>query len=124
MPTAWEALADPTRREIVQQLARQDHSAGEIAELFAISRPGVSKHLRVLREAGLVRTRAEAQSRVYSLDPAGLGEIERWCSEITEFWSGRLGALGTEIARGKRDRARSGRTAGRQATRTQEERTA
>lgn len=105
MPTAWEALADPTRREIVRRLAAADLTAGEVAGAFAISRPGVSRHLRVLREAGLVRARSEGQRRVYSLDIEAAAEVERWAEEVRAFWDRRLDALGTEIARGRRPRS-------------------
>ena len=104
MTTAWESLSDPVRREIVHRLARADLTAGEIAEAFEISRPGVSRHLRVLREAGVVRARADGRRRVYSLAPDGLDEVRRWCDEVAGFWAQRLDALGTEIARGRRER--------------------
>lgn len=111
MTTAWDALSDSSRREIVARLAQGELTAGEIAGAFRISRPGVSRHLRVLRDAGLVTVRAEAQRRVYALDPQGLEELDRWRAEIADFWSQRLDALGTEIARGRR-RASAGRAAG------------
>jgi DNA-binding transcriptional ArsR family regulator len=99
---AAEALADPTRRRIVELLAEQDRSAGELAAEFSTSRPAVSRHLRVLRERGLVRARSEAQRRVYSLDPAPLAELDAWLARYRSFWSQRLDALDTELARGSR----------------------
>ena len=96
---ALEALADPTRRRIVELLAEGEHSAGEIASQFRTSRPGISRHLRVLREQGFVRTRAEAQRRLYSLDPAPLAELDDWLERYRSFWTNRLDALDTEIRR-------------------------
>jgi DNA-binding transcriptional ArsR family regulator len=72
------ALADPIRRQIVELLCTQKLSAGDIAAHFAVSRPAVSRHLRVLREAGLVRVEGAAQHRLYSLQPAPLKELEAW----------------------------------------------
>jgi DNA-binding transcriptional ArsR family regulator len=104
MQAALEALGDPTRRRIVEELAQADRTAGELAALFDIIRPGVSRHLRVLREAGLVRSEPDAQRRVYSLAPEPLDELGDWVSRTQLFWTQRLDALGTEIARGKRAR--------------------
>ena len=94
-----EALADPTRRRIVELLADGERSAGEIAAQFRTSRPGISRHLRVLREQGLVTTRSEAQRRLYSLDPAPLAELDAWLGRYRSFWTNRLDALDTEIRR-------------------------
>jgi DNA-binding transcriptional ArsR family regulator len=94
-----EVLAEPTRRRIVELLAEGERSAGEIAAEFPTSRPGISRHLRVLREHGLVRTREEAQRRLYSLDPAPLEELDEWLQRYRRFWSNRLDALDTEIRR-------------------------
>jgi DNA-binding transcriptional ArsR family regulator len=99
-----EALADPTRRRIVELLAEEERSAGAIASHFATSRPGVSRHLRVLRDAGLVRVREDAQRRLYSLDPAPLAELDDWLARYRHFWHNRLDALETEIARQRRRR--------------------
>jgi DNA-binding transcriptional ArsR family regulator len=101
---AMAALADPTRRRIVELLAERDRSTGEIAEEFDISRPGVSKHLRVLREHGLVRTRVAAQQRIYSLEPTPLEELEAWLARYRVFWTNRLDALETQIVRARRQR--------------------
>ena len=98
------ALADPTRRRILELLADGELEAGEIAAQFSISRPGVSRHLRVLRESGLVRVRPEAQRRHYSLDPAPLAELDAWLARYRAFWTNRLDALETEIARRRRAR--------------------
>jgi DNA-binding transcriptional ArsR family regulator len=96
---AFAALADPTRRRIVELLAEGERSAGQIAAEFSTSRPGVSRHLRVLREHGLVRARGEGQRRLYSLDPAPLAELEVWLARYRPFWTNRLDALDTEIHR-------------------------
>jgi DNA-binding transcriptional ArsR family regulator len=100
----WEALADPTRREIVQRLAAGEATAGALAAAFDIARPGVSRHLRVLREAEVVDVRQDAQRRIYSLRPDVLAGVEDWCADVRRFWSQHLDALDTEIARGKRSR--------------------
>lgn len=102
-----EALADGTRRRIVELLAERDRTAGELADAFEISRPGVSRHLRVLREAGLVRAEPVAQRRIYRLDPQPLAELDSWLHRYRGFWTQRLDALETEIARGKRDMRRN-----------------
>jgi DNA-binding transcriptional ArsR family regulator len=99
---AWLALADPIRREIVEMLADRERDAGELAAAFPVSRPAVSRHLRVLREAGLVRVRPEAQRRVYALDPQPLEDLARWLDRYRRFWGQRLDALDTELARGRR----------------------
>jgi DNA-binding transcriptional ArsR family regulator len=79
-------------------------TAGELAALLPIARPGVSRHLRVLREAGLVDVREDAQRRVYSLRPEPLAEVDDWLSRYRALWENRLDALHTEIARGKHER--------------------
>jgi DNA-binding transcriptional ArsR family regulator len=104
MEAALRALADPSRRTVVERLARGPVTAGELADLLPIARPGVSRHLRVLREAGLVEVRAEAQRRVYSLRAEPLAEIDEWLGPYRALWEQRLDALHTEIARGKRER--------------------
>jgi DNA-binding transcriptional ArsR family regulator len=97
-----EALADPTRRRIVELLADGERSAGEIAAEFETSRPGISRHLRVLREHGLVRAREQGQRRLYSLDPEPLAELDAWLARYRSFWANRLDALDTEIKRRRR----------------------
>jgi DNA-binding transcriptional ArsR family regulator len=96
---ALEVLAEPTRRQIVELLLEGERSAGEIASQFPTSRPGISRHLRVLREHGLVRAREEGQRRLYSLDPAPLEELHEWVQRYRSFWTNRLDALETEIER-------------------------
>lgn len=101
---ALEALAEPTRRRIVELLAEGERSAGEIASHFETSRPAVSRHLRVLREQGLVQVRDHAQKRFYSLDPGPLAELDAWLARYRCFWTNRLDALDTEIRRRERGR--------------------
>jgi DNA-binding transcriptional ArsR family regulator len=98
---ALEALADPTRRQIVELLADGEREAGEIAAQFPVSRPAISRHLRVLRESGLVRARPEAQRRIYALEPAALEELDDW---LARFWRNRLDALETQVRRRRRER--------------------
>jgi DNA-binding transcriptional ArsR family regulator len=100
---AIQALADPTRRRIVELLADGERSAGELAAEFHTSRPGVSRHLRVLREHGLVRAREQGQRRLYSLDPAPLAELDSWLARYRPFWVNRLDALETELKRRRRE---------------------
>ena len=97
--SAFSALADPTRRRIVELLAEGERSAGELAAQFDTSRPGVSRHLRVLREHGLVQAREDGARRLYSLDPAPLAELDDWLARYRGFWDNRLDALDTELAR-------------------------
>jgi DNA-binding transcriptional ArsR family regulator len=92
-----EALADPTRRRIVELLAKRDHTAGEIVDEFDLSAPAISQHLKVLREAGLVISRADGQSRIQTLNPEGLDEIGAWLERTRRFWSARLDALEREL---------------------------
>jgi DNA-binding transcriptional ArsR family regulator len=99
---ALEALGDPTRRRIVELLADGERSAGELAAEFATSRPGVSRHLRVLREQGLVHVREEGRRRVYVLEPQPLADLDDWLDRYRSFWTNRLDALETEIHRRRR----------------------
>jgi DNA-binding transcriptional ArsR family regulator len=91
--TVFEALADPTRRRLLELLAEGERTAGELAGEFATARPTVSRHLRVLRAAGLVTWQAEAQRRVYRLDPRPLAEAGAWVDRVQGRWSARLDAL-------------------------------
>ena len=100
--SAFEALAEPTRRRIVELLADGERSAGEIASHFSTSRPGISRHLRVLHEHGLVTTRQAGTRRLYALDPAPLEEVDEWLERYRRFWANRLDALDTEIRRRRR----------------------
>jgi DNA-binding transcriptional ArsR family regulator len=104
MEAALRALADESRRTVLERLSRGPVTVGELAALLPIARPGVSRHLRVLREAGLVEVRQEAQRRIYSLRPQPLSEIDEWLGRYRALWEQRLDALHTEIARGNRER--------------------
>lgn len=88
-----QALADPTRQRIVEMLAARELSAGDIAGAFDVSAPAISQHLKVLKEAKLVRVRAEAQRRIYALDRAGFDEMDEWLTRIRRFWTGKLDLL-------------------------------
>ena len=101
---ALAALADPTRRRIVELLVEGEQSAGELASHFETSRPGVSRHLRVLREQGLVHARDDGRRRLYSLDLQPLVELDEWLERYRAFWTNRLDALDTEIRRRRRKR--------------------
>lgn len=89
---AFAALADPTRRELLRRLAAGPRPAGELAGTFPISRPAVSKHLRALRQAGLVRARREGRQRLYRLSPEGLREARAWMEEAARAWDAALEA--------------------------------
>jgi DNA-binding transcriptional ArsR family regulator len=91
------AIADPTRRRIVELLAVRERTAGELVKEFDLSAPAISQHLNVLREAGLVTTRAEGQSRIQALNPEGLDELEDWLEKTRSIWSNRLDALEREL---------------------------
>jgi DNA-binding transcriptional ArsR family regulator len=98
------ALADESRRTVLEALAGGEATAGELAALLPIARPGVSRHLRVLREAGLVEVRQQAQQRIYSFHPQPLADIDEWLGRYRALWQQRMDALHTEVARGKRER--------------------
>jgi DNA-binding transcriptional ArsR family regulator len=104
MEDVLRALADKSRRTVLEALSGGPATAGELAALLPIARPGVSRHLRVLREAGLVEVRQQAQRRVYSLRLEPLAEIDEWLGRYRALWEQRLDALHTEVARGKRER--------------------
>ena len=91
------AIADPTRRRIVELLAVRDRTAGELVKEFDLSAPAISQHLNVLRGSGLVVTRAEGRTRIQSLNPAGFDELEAWLQRTRQFWSRRLDALEREL---------------------------
>jgi DNA-binding transcriptional ArsR family regulator len=93
MLTAFAALADPARRHVVELLRNGERSAGEIERALEVAQPAASKHLRALRDAGLVRVRKDAQRRLYSLDAAPLAELDAWLQPYRAFWSAKLDAL-------------------------------
>ena len=104
MEAIVRALSDESRRTLLEALAGGPATAGELAALLPIARPGVSRHLRVLREVGLVDVRQEAQRRVYSLRAEPLAEVDEWLGRYRALWEQRLDALHTEVVRGKRER--------------------
>src|SRR3546814_11951814 len=89
---SFTALADPTRRDIIEMLGGGQRAAGEIASAFTLSAPAISQHLKVLRETGLVRVQIDGQRRIYSLDPEGLAALDNWIARVRRFWSGRRDA--------------------------------
>ena len=91
------AIADPTRRRIVELLAKRERTAGELVDEFDMSAPAISQHLKVLRDAGLITTRAEGQSRIQTLNPDGFDEVEAWLEKTRSIWSSRLDALEREL---------------------------
>jgi DNA-binding transcriptional ArsR family regulator len=97
-----QALSDPSRRTILDALSGGPATANELAALLPIARPGASRHLRVLRDAGLVDVHQEAQFRIYSLRAEPLAEVSEWLDRYKMLWAQRMDALHTEIARGKR----------------------
>jgi DNA-binding transcriptional ArsR family regulator len=105
---AFDVLGDPVRRRILELLADGELSSGAVCATiqreFGISQPGVSAHLRVLREAGFATARADGARRLYSVNPNALRDVDVWLDRFRRFWTPRLDALETELARGKRER--------------------
>lgn len=105
---AFDVLGDPVRRRILELLADGEHASGAVVEViqreFGISQPGVSQHLKVLRESGFASVRVDGTRRLYSLDTVPLQEVDAWLDRFRGFWEQRLDALATEVARGKRQR--------------------
>jgi DNA-binding transcriptional ArsR family regulator len=91
--SAFAAVSEPARRQILELLRERERPVGELVQHLRLSQPGVSKHLRVLREAGLVRVRPEGQRRVYGLRAEPLAELDAWLEPYRELWRGRLDAL-------------------------------
>jgi DNA-binding transcriptional ArsR family regulator len=104
---AFDVLGDPVRRRILELIADGERPAGQISAVvqdeFGISQPGVSQHLRVLRDNGFASVRADGTRRLYAVDAAPLQEVDVWLERFRGFWGQRLDALGTELARGKRE---------------------
>lgn len=90
---AFAALADPTRRRIVEMLAAGPRSAGEIGNAFTVSAPAISQHLKTLREAGLVSVAVAGQRRIYALNPEAIDAFDEWVRRVRAFWPQRLDAL-------------------------------
>jgi DNA-binding transcriptional ArsR family regulator len=109
---AFDVLGDPVRRRILELLAGGEQAAGQVSAVvqkeFGISQPAVSQHLRVLRDNGFATVRAEGARRLYAVDATGLQEVDVWLQPFRQFWTQRLDALGTELARGRRERRAEG----------------
>jgi len=108
---AFDILGDPVRRRILEILAEKDEpSSGDIVEIivaeFGITQSAVSQQLKTLRDAGFATVKAEGTRRLYALDTKPLQEVDAWLSQFKDFWSPKLDALATEIARGKRRRTK------------------
>ena len=93
----WAALGDPNRRAVLRLLRQRPHAVGELVGALRLSQPATSKHLRVLREAGLVQVLPDAQRRIYALDPAPLAELDEWLAPYRALWNDRLDALGQHL---------------------------
>ena len=98
--TALAALADPTRRRVFEELRHGPRSVGNLATRLPVSRPAVSQHLKVLKEAGLVSDKSEGTRRIYHIDPKGVAAIRRW---LDQFWDEALSAFQTEVERKTRE---------------------
>lgn len=101
LSTAFGALADPTRRAILEKLSTGETSVGELAAPFDISAPAVSRHLKVLEEAGLIARRIDKQRRMIRIDPARLREVSDWVNRYRQFWEGQLDSLGAYLEKQK-----------------------
>jgi DNA-binding transcriptional ArsR family regulator len=105
---AFDILGDPVRRRILELLADGEATSGAISDAvraeFGISQPAVSQHLKVLREAGFATVRAVGTRRIYAVDAGPMRDVDAWLDRFRGFWTPRLDALGTELARGKRER--------------------
>ncbi len=102
MSSVFEAIADPTRRRIVELVSTRELPAGDIAGAFAISRPAISRHLRVLREAGVLAARGDGQRRLYRLEPKALDELDAWIDRTRRFWAEHLDELDEHLQRSDR----------------------
>ncbi len=99
---AFDVIAEPTRREILDALLKEERSVGELVDLLGLSQPKVSKHLKVLSEHGFVTQRADAQRRIYAVKRDGFGPIEEWIAPYRLFWKGRFNALETHLNKGRK----------------------
>lgn len=97
MDAVFDCLAEPHRRRILDVLREGERPAGELVAAIGLSQPGVSKHLRILRNAGLVRSTVDGQRRVYALQPEGLAAVEAWLAPYRRFWADRLDALDVHL---------------------------
>ena len=99
MPSTWAALADPHRRAMLELLRESPRAVGELVQITGLTQPGTSKHLRVLRDSGLVVARTEAQRRIYALDARPLAELEVWLEPYRSRWESSLDALERHLDR-------------------------
>ena len=99
MSSSWQALSDPNRRAVLALLLERPRPVGEIVEQLGLSQPGTSKHLKVLREAGLVQVRQDANRRVYALDPGPIRELDVWLAPYRRLWNESLDELGRHLDR-------------------------
>jgi DNA-binding transcriptional ArsR family regulator len=97
--TLFDVLADPSRRRVLDLLRDDDHTVTELVDALDMSQPAVSKHLRVLRDAGLVEARVDAQRRIYTLCPEPLADVDAWLAPYRKFWRGKLASLQRHLAR-------------------------
>jgi len=95
----WSAVADPHRRALLDAMRERPRAVGELVGVLGLTQPATSKHLRVLREAGLVSVRTDAQRRIYAVDPGGVAELDRWLEPYRRLWNDRLDALGRHLDR-------------------------
>jgi DNA-binding transcriptional ArsR family regulator len=106
-PDVFSAVADPTRRALLRMLAeRGELNVGELVAPFSVSQPAISKHLRVLRGAGLVRSRSAGRARLYALDAERLHEVHDWVSYFEKYWDARLDALGNYLDKRKQKKSK------------------
>jgi len=108
--SAFSAIADPTRRAILDLVRNREMSAGDIARRFPVSRPAIAKHVRVLRQAGLLRERREATSRYYRLDPAALQAVDQWLAPYRLFWAAKLVDLKRVVEEEAKAKSKKGET--------------
>ncbi len=105
---AFDVLGDPVRRRILELLAQGEHASGEIVAVvggeFGITQSAVSQHLKVLRDAGFASVRIDGPRRLYAVDAAPMAEVDAWLARFRGFWTPKLEALATAVARGKRAR--------------------
>jgi DNA-binding transcriptional ArsR family regulator len=105
---AFDVLGDPVRRRILELLAQGEHASGEIVAVvggeFGITQSAVSQHLKVLRDAGFASVRIDGPRRLYAVDAAPMAEVDAWLARFRGFWTPKLEALATEVARGKKKR--------------------
>jgi DNA-binding transcriptional ArsR family regulator len=99
MSSSWQALSDPHRRAVLALLLERPRPVGELVEQLGLSQPGTSKHLKVLREAGLVQVRQDANRRVYALDPGPIRELDVWLAPYRRLWNESLDELGRHLDR-------------------------